>query len=375
MKVSSDIASLKPYVPGKSIQETMREYNLDSVVKLASNENPLGLSSMALKAIIEALPELHRYPDASFAELKQAMSEYYEVEPKYMSFGNGSNELIDLLIRVFCEPGDCILTSEKAFIAYKICAKAASVKTFELPMGEDLKFPLQSLVEFLKNPNNPKPKLLFIANPNNPTGTYIGHKELKSFLDEVSNIPDLLVVLDEAYCEFVREDEAVDGAKLFKEYKNLVLLRTLSKVFGLAGLRVGTLIAQPEVVDYINRVRNPFNVNSLAQVAAPAAVKDKSYIQKAQEVNWKGLDYFYKELERLGLPYWKSQANFVLFDTQRDVMACNEALLTKGVIMRPLLGYGLKTHLRLSVGLMKENQVAIKALEEVLKEQKPLENK
>jgi len=362
VKVSAEIQSLKPYIPGKPIGETMREYGLNKVYKLASNENPLGPSPKAVEAVKMALSELHRYPDAAFFDLRQTMSKYYDVAPEFLTFGNGSNELIDLLIRIFCEPGESILTSQAAFIAYKICAQAARVNTIETPLTTGMRFDLKAMSEKVQS----GVRLIFIANPNNPTGTYVTAKELDEFLMSLPKEDPPLVVLDEAYCEFVRAADYPDSINIVKRHSNVIVLRTLSKVYGLAALRVGTMVAHPEVIDFVDRVRNPFNVNSLAQVAAIAAVTDAQFLTEAQKVNWQGLDYFYDELSKMGLEHWPSQGNFVLLDSKLDSSELHEQLLQQGVVLRPVKGYGLPTHMRMSVGLPEENHAAIEALKKVL---------
>ncbi len=363
MKISKSVMSLVPYKPGKSLDETKREYNLKSVIKLASNESPIGVSKKVLAALQEEAQSIHYYPDPSCFNLKKAMSEYYNVKGECLTFGNGSNELIDLLIRIFCEPNESILTSKGAFIAYKVCAKAARVNVIESELTPDLKFDVKALIELYKKH---QPNLVFIANPNNPTGTYLNTNEVEELMSVVGNDENCLVVFDEAYNEFVRAKDYPDSVEIFKKYKNVVILRTLSKVFGLAGLRLGTLIGRPEVLDFVDRVRNPFNVNSLAQAAAIAVISDVDYISKACKVNWQGLDYIYDRLNSLNVHYWKSQANFVLIDVKTDSNVVYEELLKRGVILRPVNAYGFNTHLRMSVGLESENKTALDALEEIL---------
>ncbi|MCB0408019.1 MAG: histidinol-phosphate transaminase [Bdellovibrionales bacterium] len=369
MKVSEEILNLKPYSPGKPIEETKREYGLNKVYKLASNENPLGPSPKAVKAMTEAMTSLHRYPDASFYELRQAYAKHFQLSSHEITFGNGSNELIDLLIRVFCAPGESVLTSESAFIAYKVCAQAARVQILETPMKEDLKFDLNTLQKTLKEKQqNQKIRLVFIANPNNPTGTYVSTSELDAFLKFTESLKDILVVIDEAYLEFVRAKDYPSGLEAFKKYKNVAVLKTLSKVYGIAGIRVGALIAQPEIIELIDRVRNPFNVNSLAQAAALATLEDKDYLEQVQNINWSGLDSYYEELEKMDVRYWRSEANFILIDTFRDHKKIFEALLRHGVIVRPAVVRGKSSFIRLSVGLKEENEAAISALNKVLKD-------
>lgn len=294
------------------------------------------------------------------------MAQYLEVPPEWLAFGNGSNELIDLLVRTYCEQGEAILTSEAAFLAYPLCAQAARVKTIEVPLTEDLRFDLPALASALKDDRQHQIRLVFIANPNNPTGTYVSRAEFESFMEVAGKKENLLVVVDEAYYEFVRAKDSFSTRNYLDKHENLLFLRTMSKVFGLAGLRLGVLVGRPQHLDFINRVRNPFNVNSIAQAGALAALEDRDHLEKVRQTTWKGLDYFYGELDRMGLKYWKSEGNFVLFDTQRDSRVVFQALLRHGVIMRPVVNYGFPTLLRLSVGLDLENEAAMDALEKVL---------
>lgn len=364
MKVAPEILSLIPYQPGKPISETKRELGLTDVIKLASNECPFPPSEKVMRALQAALLEVHRYPDGAGFEMKAAAAKYYGVPEKMVSFGNGSNELIDLLIRIYCAPEDQILTSKGAFIAYKISAQAARVSTVETPMTGGFGFDIRAMIQALKT--NPKIRLVFLPNPNNPTGSYVGKAEFAQLLEATKARGDVLLVLDEAYLEFVRAEDYPSGEAALSSHPNVCLLRTMSKVFGLAGLRVGFLLAQPEVIDLINRVRNPFNVNSLAQAAAVAVMNDAEFIEKVKRATWEGLDYFTHELKKLDLDFVPSQGNFVFFDTGRDAVEVFNQLLKKGIIMRPLKNYGFSTQLRLSVGLMQENEAAMKALREVL---------
>ena len=365
MKTSKEIESLIPYKPGKPIEETKREFDLEIVYKLASNENPLEPSAKVRDAIISGINEINRYPDASCYELKKRFSEKFNISEEEMVFGNGSNELIDLLIRVYCRPGDKILTSKSAFIAYKICAQAASVETVEVDLNENLKFNLDEFAQRIHTDD--KIKLVFIPNPNNPTGTYLSTTEIESFLEKIKDKKDILIVFDEAYLEFVRAEDYPNALELYDKYSNVCVLRTFSKVYGLAGLRIGLMVAAPEISDYVNRIRNPFNVNSLAQVALLAAIDDNDSLKKSQKVVWEGLDDFYKVFDENNIKYWPSQGNFVLFETGKDAEKVFVELLKMGIITRPIKGYGLPTQLRLSVGSPEENQAAIKGIVEVLK--------
>lgn len=367
MKVSPEIESLVPYVAGKPIAETQKQYGLKDVVKLASNENPLGISPKVQEALIQAVNEIHRYPDAGFVELVKVIEKVWKVPALNLTVGNGSNELIDLLIRIFCEPKDAILSFQYSFVAYGICAQAARVRSITVPVEKDFGMDLEKMAQILRTQKTKdKIKIVFLANPNNPTGVYIPFSQIKNFLNEFGNDPELLIVFDEAYAEFVRHKDSAPILNHFKEWKNVVVIRTLSKAYGLAGLRVGVLAGPSRVIELVNRVRNPFNVNNLAQTAAIAALQDPEYVQKVVDLTHQGLDYFLKELENMGLKVITSDANFILFDSGRDVKKLNEQLLSKGVILRPVLNYGLPGYLRISCGTMEENQRAITALKEIL---------
>ncbi len=367
MKVSEEILNLVPYKPGKPISETQRQYGISKVIKLASNENPLGMSPKAQAAVEKALQQGHRYPDASCYELVQKISQVWKIPSKNISVGNGSDELIDLLVRVYCEPRETIITTEKAFVAYSVRAGASRVRVERAPLKNQFYTDLEAMAKILRAERESKKiRLVFLPNPNNPTGTYIKNSEVDQFLKEFGNHPDLLIVFDEAYTEFVRAKDYQSAMELFPQYKNIVVLKTMSKIYGLAGLRIGVMIAPEETIELVNRVRTPFNVNELAQAAAIAALEDHEFIQKTCEVTWQGLDYFYSELKALGLPFTESEGNFVMFDTLRDANQVNEELLKRGVIMRPIGNYGLSTQMRLSVGLPEENEFAISVLKQVL---------
>ncbi|MDG0817932.1 histidinol-phosphate transaminase [Bdellovibrio svalbardensis] len=368
MKISPEILNLVPYKPGKPISETQREYGLKTVYKLASNENPLGTSPKALEAVRNALDHQNLYPDPSHYELLQTISKLWGFPTQQLAVGNGSDELIDLLTRIFCEPKEGVLTSVAAFNAYEVSAAANRATIRKVPLEPGYRFDMKGIADYFFAHPEQNIRLIFISNPNNPTGTYATKQEVEDFLERVGNRDDVMVVFDEAYNEFVRATDYVSAQNYLGKYKNLIVLRTFSKIYGLAGFRIGAMIAPTEVVEVFNRVRKPFNVNDLAQVAANAALQDKEFIERSQQICWKGLDYFYKKLEELGLPYIPSQGNFVMFDTLRDAAKVNEALLRRGIIMRPILNYGFKTHMRVSVGLDNENEAAMNALADVLKE-------
>lgn len=363
MKVAPEILSLRPYQPGKPISETKRELGLKEVIKLASNESPLGPSESVKEAIAKAVSEIHRYPDGSCFEMRQALSQHYGVESNQLIFGNGSDELVDILVQLYCERGDSVMTSQGAFSAYQISAQSVRAKTIHTPMTKDSRFDLKAMAEQLKS--DPSIKLVFLANPNNPTGTYFTAAEFDQFM-QVAATKDIFVVIDEAYLEFVRALDYPNGRACQRKYPNVILLRTMSKVYGLAGLRTGIMIAPAEVCELMNRIRKPFNINSVAQAAVTAAVKDRAHVQKVKDLTWSGLDYYYEQLKAMKLEYLPSQGNFVLFDTGRNGEEMFQALLRKGVILRPVTSYGFPRHLRMSVGLPDENHAAIAALKSVL---------
>ncbi|MCC7440755.1 MAG: histidinol-phosphate transaminase [Bdellovibrionales bacterium] len=360
------IRSIIPYVPGKPIGETQRELGIRKVVKLASNENPLGPSPRAAAAVRKALKDLHRYPDASAYELKLAINRHLGIDPGRIVTGNGSNDVIDLLVRAFCQPGDAIVTSQAAFIAYRICAQIQGVRSLEAPLTPDMRFDLGAIAELVRR--DPKARMVFVANPNNPTGTYSSREELRSFLKEMTQIRggSVLTVLDYAYWEYVTAADLPDPAELLKEFPQVVVLRTFSKIYGLAGLRVGYGVAAPEVIATLDKIRQPFNLNVIALAAGAAALSDKAFVKRAREANIQGMAFWEKGLERLSVPYLPSQGNFLLADVRRGMGKRGSdvyvACLKKGAIFRPVANYGLDGWLRISIGTAAENRFALEVL-------------
>lgn len=361
------IRNLAPYVPGKPIEETQREFGLKKVYKLASNENPMGPSPRATRFIREQLGELHRYPDASGFLLKEALGKHLKVKPEELILGNGSNEVIDFLIRTYCVAGDTIATPKLSFVAYKICAQIHGVRNVEGELTDDLRADLVSLLHKIKSEE--KIKIVFIANPNNPTGTYNTTAEIKSFLKDVSQVRggSVLVVLDYAYWEYVTAKDLPDPHVLQKEFKNVVVLRTFSKVYGLAGLRVGYGVGDPTLLSALEKVRMPFNLNSLALCGAVEALKDQEFVKRAVKTNKEGLLLWEKSLDKMKVPYWPSQGNFILIDAKkgfgRSGVELFQSCLKRGVIFRPVANYGLHDALRISIGSSVENRIAIRTLE------------
>lgn len=365
MKIPDYINHLTAYKPGKPIEETQREYGLKQVFKLASNENPLGPSPLVIKAIEKAISSQHLYPDPSQHELLKAGTEFWNLKSENISFGNGTDEIIDFLVRIFCRTNDQILFSQYAFQAYEVTAGACQVECVRAPLKNKWYFDLDKTIETFEK-NKAKIKIVFVANPNNPTGTYMDAQMVKAFLSYFREQKDVLIVFDEAYFEFTRASDYESALPYLQNTPNLVVLRTFSKIFGMAGLRLGAMLAGAPVIQAYNKMRKPFNVSSIAQAAGVAAMSDKNFIKKTQEVTWAGLDYFYKELDQLKIEYVRSEGNFVLIDTKTDANQVFEQLLRRGIILRPVKNYGLPNHLRMSVGLDIENKAAIKALSEVL---------
>ncbi len=372
MRVSPEIESLIPYKPGRSTDQVKRELGLEKVIKLASNENPLGPSPKAVAAIQKACELITRYPDPSFFKLRQKLSTLWKIRADDIVFGNGSNELIDIIIRVFCEPGDKIIVPQKSFFAYGICAQAARVGKREIPVDKNFRWDTDRFIDDFKRNRNSREKIFFMANPNNPTGNYLNKEEMGYLLSELGGRKDILVVLDEAYNEYIRAEDFGYGLDFFKKYPNVMVLRTFSKIFGLAGLRIGVLVANGEYTQWIHRVRNPFNVNILAQEGALAALDDLDYIERTRQLVWKGLDDFYEFFENQQIPYMKSQGNFILFNSLRSGSLVFSKAQEQGLLLRPMEAYTLPCHLRISMGTLEENEKAREILSKIFKEVPPL---
>lgn len=361
MRVAEHIKNLKPYQGGKPIEELKRELGIEGrIVKLASNENPLGPSKKAQEAIKEAASSVNLYPDGDCYYLKEKLSFKLGVEKSNIIFGNGSDELIELIYRAFAtDEGDEILYCYPTFVEYKIIGMSFNKKLVELPL-KDFSYDIDSLL----NSINEKTRIIFLNTPNNPTGTIIKKGDIERVISAKGK--DTLVVVDEAYYEYaIAEDDYEELLELYKE-DGVILLRTFSKAYGLAGLRIGYGIAGEEIVDYLNRVRPPFNVNSIAQAAALAALDDDEHIKNSVESNKRGKEFLYREFERLGIKYVKTYSNFILFDVGEDADAVYDKLLRKGIIVRSMSGYGYKSMLRVTIGTMDENEIFIKGLREVL---------
>jgi len=354
------VRAIAPYQPGKPISELAREMGLEesTIVKLASNENPLGVSPKAMAAMQAMLDDIARYPDGNGFVLKDAISRKFKMDHTQIVLGNGSNDVLELAARAFLAPGDDAIFSQYAFAVYPLVTQAVGATGITVPardFGHDL--------IAMRRAMTPSTRMVFIANPNNPTGTLLGKDELLVFLQGVPT--NVLVVLDEAYDEYLPDERKSEAVAWLAAFPNLIVTRTFSKAYGLAGLRVGFALAHADVADIINRVRQPFNVNSMALVAAAAALEDDDFVRRSRELNAAGMRQITEGLQCLGLEFIPSFGNFVSFCTG-EATAIYRQLLQKGVIVRPIAGYGMPEYLRVSIGLESENARFLSALEEVL---------
>ncbi len=357
------VRALRPYQPGKPLEELEREYGIRNAVKLASNENPLGPGAKALAAVERHLRDLSRYPDGNGFALKQALARKHGVEPEQITLGNGSNDVLEFLARAFVAPGDEVIFSEHAFAVYPIVTQAVggrAVVTAAKEHGYDLDAIAAAVTD--------RTRLIFIANPNNPTGTWLGQQALRAFLESIP--AGVLVVLDEAYYEYASDpalgaDDYASAMDWIRDFPNLVVTRTFSKAHGLAGLRMGYSVSRADVADMLNRVRQPFNVNSLALAAAVAALEDTAHLAQSLKLNAEGMRLLTRAFEEQGLEYIPSVGNFVCVRVG-DGDAVYEALLREGVIVRPVANYGLPGYLRVTLGLPEENARFLDALKKIL---------
>jgi histidinol-phosphate aminotransferase len=353
------ILGIAPYEPGKPIEELERELMIHNPIKLASNENPLPPSDRVQKAIIAALSSLDRYPDGSGFYLRQALAKKHGVMPDQVVLGNGSNELIELLVRTFLRPGDEAVVPHPSFVVYPMIVQAA-VGVRVMVMLRDFRLDLDAMARAI----TPMTKVVFVANPNNPTATIVTRDEVEHFM---SRVPErTIVVFDEAYIEFAMGPDFPDALALVKQGRKVVVLRTFSKASSLAGLRVGYGIADADAIALMNRIRQPFNVNSLAQVAGLAALDDEAHTLECVRMIEAGRHFLYDEFKRIGLQYVPSRANFILVDVGRNAADIYQKLLHQGVIVRPMTPFGLETALRITVGTPEENRKLVKALRVVL---------
>ncbi len=363
LHVAPNIESLVPYPPGKPLEELEREYGITDSIKMASNENSLGPSPKAVKAVAEVLHGLHRYPDGSCYYLANSLAKKLGVQPDELVFGNGSNEVIQFLVGAFLAAGDEVITSHPTFLVYATMVQAYGGINKVVPlkgMGHDLEAILAEITD--------KTRLIFLDNPNNPTGTSFGKIEFENFLSQVPET--VIVVLDEAYVDFVAPELRLDARDYLHEATPVVALRTFSKAYGLAGLRVGYGLMRAEIAAYIHRVRQPFNVNTLAQVAAKAALEDDVFLAATLQMVREGMKWLFGEIQALGCHCYPSQTNFFLVDVGLACDKVYKAMLQRGVIVRPMSAYGFPEFIRVTVGTEDENRRLVRSLVEVLQELK-----
>ena len=359
--INKSVLEIKPYIAGKPIEETKRQLGLKKVYKLASNENPFGPSPKALNSIKKCLSSLNRYPDSQNFYLRKALGKNFGLSPENFVLGNGSDELIDILIKTFVEPDENIVTAQTTFLEYEIVAQVNNRKVKKAPLRY-FKYDLGAILKLLDK----KTKLVFIANPNNPTGTYVSKFEVDDFLKALPK--NVLVVFDEAYDTFIDVDDYPDSLSYLRmKKKNIILLKTFSKAYGLAGLRLGYAIADKEAVSYMERVRQPFNVNMLAQAAGLAALEDREFLKTSRKLTLEGKDYLYRQLSNMGLSFVPSAANFILIDVESNGKELFKSMLKEGIIVRDMEQYGLNNYIRLTVGTQTENRLAMQALKKVLR--------
>ncbi len=351
------LASVAPYAPGKPIEEVKRELGLTRAIKLASNENPLGPSPKAIAAVRRALSQLHRYPDSCAFYLTRALSRRLKVSPDQIIVGNGSDELITLALRAFVDPGQEVVTARPTFLIYRIAAQIAAARVREIRM-KNLRYDLAAM----RRAVGPKTKMIFIANPDNPTGTYVTRRELASFLKDLPK--RVILFLDEAYAQVVDAPDYPDGRSYIGRHP-VIVTRTFSKAYGLSGIRVGFGVSSREIIQAMHRVREPFNVNNLAQAAALAALGDQAHLRATRRLLATQKPYLYRELERLGLKPVPSATNFVLFRVGPRASRIGQGLLRRGIIVRDMRAWNLPEYLRVTVGLPGENRAFIRALKEV----------
>ncbi|MCA9398703.1 MAG: histidinol-phosphate transaminase [Candidatus Omnitrophica bacterium] len=357
--VNKTILNVKPYVPGKPIEEVKRELGLRKVIKLASNENPYTPSPKVLKAIEKAALNLNRYPDGDCYYLRQELSKRLGVGARQFIFGNGSDELIVFAIRAFVDKEDEVIIAKPSFLIYEIASQIAGAKIKAVPL-KGFRYDLDGMKAAVTG----RTKIVFLGNPDNPSGQYFTRADIEGFMKGLSK--DILVFIDEAYFEYVDAKDYVNSIALLKKYSNMIVTRTFSKMYGLAGLRIGYGIASEEVVDYMNRVREPFNVNSLAQAAALACLKDQAYYRKVARDVKKQRDVIYQGIRKLGLEVQESCTNFILIDVKTNASSVTKKLLQKGIIVRDMSFWGLDRYIRVSIGTEKENRQLLSMLEEVL---------
>ena len=357
LKPKPSIETIQPYQGGKPIAEVQRELGLTDIIKLASNENPLGPSPLAVKAISEAAGEVHLYPDGNAYYLKADLAALLGVSADHLILGNGSNDVLQLIAEAYVGPGDEVVYAAGAFVVYSLVTKLCSATPVVVPMVEHT-HDLSAMAAAITD----KTKVVFVANPNNPTGTMVTADETAAFMEQVPD--DVLVVFDEAYYEYVARSDYPQTLPYVLAGRNFIITRTFSKIFGLAGLRIGYGIATPTLIETLNRVRQPFNCNAIGQAAAQAALKDTAHVRRSREQNFLGRAFLYEALDDIGLGYVETEGNFIMVHLRHSGADVAEALLKAGIIVRPIAGYGYPNAIRVTIGTQPENERLIQALKE-----------
>lgn len=358
--VLPQLEQITPYPAGKPVSELEREYGIKNIIKMASNENPFGPSPLAVKALGEALKNMFRYPDGNCYELRKKLSQKFNLKMENFIIGNGSNELIELLIRMFVRPGEEVIMGDPSFIVYRTATVVAGGKPVFVKL-KNFEFDIDGMLSHV----NKKTRMVIIDNPNNPTGVIVKKRELNYLVEKLPS--NIVLILDEAYREFVTDKDYPGELDYVFCGKPVVILRTFSKAYGLAGLRIGYGITDEIIADYINRIRQPFNVNYAAQVAATAALDDEEHLKKTIENNIKGMNFIIEKMSSLGLNCIPSHSNFILIQLPCDADIMYKELLKRGVILRSMKGYGLTNYIRITIGLPEENERAVREIESVLK--------
>lgn len=357
--ISPHILRIKPYVPGKPIEEVKRELGLGKVIKLASNENPLGPSPKAIQAIKGHADRVNLYPDGGGYYLKGVLAKRLEIGRENIILGNGSDEIVSLITRVFLQGGEEVIVGAPSFLMYRINAQLNRGKVIFIPL-RDFRLDLKKV----KKTITPRTRLIFIDNPNNPTGTIVKEDEVRDFLSNLS--PQILVIFDEAYYEYVEDSEYPQTMNFIKQGRSVVILRTFSKIYGLAGLRVGYGVAKEEIIAALDKARSPFNVNSLAQVGALASLKDKEQVERSRRLIKKEKAFLYSRLRKLGLSFVPTQANFILIRIGKRAGNVEKSLLKRGIIIRGMAGYCLPEHIRVTIGTREQNEEFLENLQSIL---------
>ena len=360
-KFREEILAIKPYVPGKPIEEVQRELGISDVIKLASNENPLGPSPKALAAVKAILPKVSLYPDGSCFNLKNELGDRYGLEASNILIGNGSDESIKLLAEAYLNSGEEVIVPAPSFSEYEFAAKLMGGKCISSPLDSEFRLDLEDMLQRITS----KTKIIYLCNPNNPTGTIVGREAVEAFLAKVPK--EVIVAFDEAYCEYVSDPGYMDTLDLVKqELPNVIVLRTFSKIYGLAGLRSGYALGHKNLIASMERVREPFNVNILAQAAGVAAINDDAHVKASRELNEAGKKYLYQEFAGLGLKYFPTEANFIWVDTGKDSKELFGRLLQKGVIVRTGDIFGYNSFIRVTIGLPEQNERFISTLKQLI---------